>query len=89
MCHACGKKGHLAKVCRSSWTCKSTSTKGKPPTDKLNRNNWIDSPTEEAEPFPDDGIMKVQGHSTRPITVTLELNGKSVVMEVDTGAEFH
>ena len=87
VCHACGKKGHLAKVCHSSWTYKSTSTKGKPPADKL-KNNWIDSPTEvdEAEPFPDDSILKVQGHSIRPITVTLELNGKSVVMEVDTGA---
>ena len=86
MCHACGKTGHLAKVCCSSWISKSTSTKGKPPTDKLKRNNWIDSLTEEAEPFPDDGVLKVQGHSTRPITVTLELNGKSVVTEVDTGA---
>ena len=43
VCHACGKKGYLAKVCRSSRTSKSTSTKGKPPTDKLKRNNWIDS----------------------------------------------
>ena len=88
-CHACGKIGHLAKVCRSSHpsqTAKPTNPKGKGTTDKLRRQNWIDSNTEETEPFLDDAIFKVQGHSTRPITVTLELNGKSIVMEVDTGA---
>jgi len=88
VCHACGKKGHLAKVCRSSQlprAPKASSAKGKPPTDKL-MNHYIDSVTETGKPFPDDAILKVQGHSTRPITVTLELNGKSVVMEVDTGA---
>ena len=40
----------------------------------------------ETEPFPDDSILKVQGQSTKPITVTLELNGTSLDMEVDTGA---
>ena len=88
-CHACGKIGHLAKVCRSSHppqTAKPTNPKGKGTTDKLRRQNWVDSTTEETEPFPDDTLFKVQGHSTRPITVTLELNGQSIVMEVDMGA---
>ena len=31
---------------------------------------------QETEPFPDDLILKVQGQSSKPITVTLELNGK-------------
>ena len=73
---------YVAKVCHSSHepcTIKSTNTKDKPPADKLR----IDNSTEEFEHFPDDAILKVQGHSTRPIIVTLELNGKSVVMEVD------
>ena len=41
---------------------------------------------QDTEPFPDDSIMKVQGQNTKAITVTLELNGKSVDMKVDTGA---
>ena len=85
MCHARGKKGHLAKVCRylQPRTPKPVNAKGKPPIDKL-RNHWIEE--QEAEPFPDDGILKVQDHRTKPLQVTVELNGKSVVMEVDTGA---
>ena len=41
---------------------------------------------QETELFPNDSILKVQGQSTKPITVTLELNGRSVYMEVDTAA---
>jgi len=88
VCHACGKKGHLTKVCRSSQLPrppKASSSKGKPPADKFT-NHYIDSLTEAGKPFPDDAILKVQGHSIRPITVTLELNGNPVIMEVDTGA---
>ena len=73
---------YVAKICHSSQqpcTTKSTNTKDKPPADKLR----IDNSTEEFEHFPDDAILKFQEHSTRPIVVTLELNGKSVVMEVD------
>ena len=93
VCKACGKKGHLARVCRSSRTpqtqtkpTSSSSNKNKPPTG--NRTHWVDMPTTEleTEPFPDDSILKVQGQSTKPITVTLELNGTSLDMEVDTGA---
>ena len=40
---------------------------------------------QETEPFPGDSILIVQGQS-KPIVVTLELNSKSVDMEVDTGA---
>ena len=73
---------YVAKVCHSlqqPCTTKSTNTKDKLPADKLR----IDNSTEEFEHFPDDAILKVQGDSTRPIVVTLELNGKSAVMEVD------
>ena len=90
------KKGHLASVCRPSHTpqtptkpIKSTnpsSTKNKPPT--RTRTHWVDRPTteQEIEHFPDDSLLKVQGQSSKPITVTPELNGKSLDMEVDTGA---
>ena len=84
VCKACGKKGHLVRVCRSSRRSQTRPTK--PPTGK--RTNWVDmaATEQETEPFPDGSILKVQGQSTKPITVTLELNGKSLDMEVDTGA---
>ena len=95
VCHSCGKKGHLARVCRSSCSSQSqtryikfTGSKSKPPNGRLTQ--WVDMPTteQETEPFPDDSILRIQGQSTKPITVTLQLNGKAVDMEVDTGASF-
>jgi len=41
---------------------------------------------QEAETYPDDGVIKVQDHRIKLLQVIVEQSGKLVVMEVDTGA---
>ena len=81
-CHKCKKKGHLAKVCRSSagklWkraAGKSTQWVGSDPP----QPNQVNS--EEV-----DLLCCVNSRRVNPYTVVVELNGKLVSMEIDTGA---
>ena len=81
-CHKCKKKGHLAKVCRSSagepWKrAAGTSTQwvGSDPP----QPNQVNS--EEV-----DLLCCVNSRGVNPYTVVVELNGKPVSMEIDTGA---
>ena len=81
-CHKCKKKGHLAKVCRSSagkpWkraAGKSTQWVGSDPP----QPNQVNS--EEV-----DLLCCVNSRRVNPYTVVVELNGKPVSMEIDTGA---
>ena len=47
---------------------------------------WVSATTEECqsetEPFPDITVLNIGSHSSNPITVQLELNGKEVLIEV-------
>ena len=87
ICNNCKKKGHLARVCRSSTAHKppitSQSSKGNNPQKK--DTNWV-STTDDYEHFPDSTILTVGTKQNKPITVQLELNGQQVLMQVDTGA---
>ena len=78
-------KSHLVKVCCSGRSSRTEPNKSKAPTGR--RTCWVTmlKSEQETEPFPGDSILTVQGQS-KPIIVTLELKGKSVDMEVDTGA---
>ena len=84
-CHHCGKKGHISKVCRSA------SSKRPVQTPKTKSAKWVETDqTSERESDADSepalAIDKVEGRLSHPITVKLEVQGKPVVMEVDTGA---
>ena len=46
--------------------------------------NIVDSESENSES--DLPVLKISGRSTHPIKVKLEIQGKPVEMEVDTGA---
>ena len=94
-CHNCGKRGHIAAVCRSAK--KPTNPKTRPPR----RGNWKrytsrehrpqtkyvaaedNSPSENEEQLP---VYTVGGGTTPPIKVPVVINDKSVCMELDTGA---
>ena len=83
MCRSCGKKGHIARVCRSKK--QGSSGKGRRPTQKKTEcTNWVGNESEDSDS--DLPVHKITASSTYPITVELEIQGKSVVMEVDTGA---
>ena len=91
-CNKCKKRGHLAKVCKSSEKSElppsnnSTQQRGqhKAPGNrnpaKKGQNTIRESSVEELEMF------KVDKKSSRPITVALDVNRQKLSMEVDTGA---
>ena len=72
-------------MCCSGRGLRTEPKKNKAPTGRRTCLVTILKTEQETESFPGDSILTVQGQS-KPIIVTLELNGKSVDMEVDTGA---
>ena len=81
MCRSCGKKGHIASRSKKQ----GSSGKGRRPTQKkTKRTNWVGNESEDSDS--DLPIHKITAGLTHPITVELEVQGKPVVMEVDTGA---
>ena len=77
ICRKCGKKGHIARVCHST-------NPRRPSQKKTQHANWVENESENSDS--DLPIHKVSARSTHPITVKLEIQGKPVLMEVDTGA---
>ena len=77
-CHKCGKIGHLAKICRSS--------KGDnkiPP-----RKKTVHHVEETVKDSPEEGDLYVIRSSPKlqPYKTDVEVNGKILQMELDTGA---
>ena len=60
------------------------SGKGRRPHKKTERTNWVENESEDSDS--DLPVHKIAAHSTHLITMKLEIQGKPVVMEVDTGA---
>ena len=79
VCSYCNKKGHLTRACCS----KQSGLKGKLPTHLV---------AEEQEEHHDEYSLytiqdaRANNASTDPLHVTLKINGKPTVMEIDTGA---
>lgn len=79
-CHACGKTGHIASVCRSKGSSVSKKQKSK--------THLVQNAEQSSEESSDEGfkIHNLVKRSPDPIVVQLQLNGKFLDMEVDTGA---
>ena len=77
-CHACGKLGHIAKVCR---TKKKFQTPDSDSTPK---------PTHQVVEFSSNtteyNLLPIGCQEGRPLQTTIKLEGHPFVMEVDTGA---
>ena len=72
VCHSCKKKGHLAKMCRR----KGRGSNSKP---KHEQTNIVEDR--------DDAVMHhVDSGSHKPYRVSVNVNGKALSMEIDTGA---
>ena len=92
ICHGCGKKGHIRKVCRST----KQPHKGYKPVHQnkeghyvdldQEEEHWIDVAQTEEEVDNDFSIFTVGRTSTTPISVSLFIDAKPLVMELDTGA---
>ena len=78
-CHKCGKKGHLACVCRS----KAPSKKGPHPQRKSNPCSATYIVTEDSGDY---STYNVTGSPVQPLKVTVIANNANLEMEVDTGA---
>ena len=81
------KKGHLAKICRAP---KQTRDKeiAKKKSQRHRGANRIDTGQSESDTDSELPLFKIQDStkSIHPITVDMEINGKILNMEVDTGA---
>ena len=81
VCAKCKKKGHIAKVCRST---KSSPLQSR---SEPSQTNTVIPDTQVPEEYQ---LFSIQEEGTRnhtkPLTVLVTINGKSVVMEIDTGS---
>ena len=86
VCTKCKKKGHLAKVCRST---KHTSTPSHPSQSK-SESLLTNTLTSDQQIPGEYQLFSIQqegtGSHTKPLTVLVTINGKSVTMEIDTGS---
>ena len=91
ICYNCQKRGHLARVCRSkAQSDKGGRTSWRPSKGRQGPVKWVGmSEDKEAQQTLDSEervILRVGGPPSKPITVTVEIEGKSISMEVDTGS---
>ena len=75
-CHACNKIGHIKQA------CKATSTSGKAPVKAVQLVTQITNGAAESE-YP---LFTVKTSNVAPIMISVEINGKEIHMELDTGA---
>ena len=81
-CRKCGKKGYIARVCRSK---SATKQEPRPPQKDLT----VSRPTHVLTEVEDDYSMyNVKGHGSpvKPLLVMVNINNANLEMEVDTGA---
>ena len=91
VCHKCKKKGHLAKVCRSRKPKEQPETprrKKRPHSTVRRVGEESEDETVADESALDADIYAVsqKGKSLPPLKVQVEVDGRRVSMEVDTGA---
>ena len=73
LCHFCKKKGHLAKMCRQK--VKSMKEQAKFVTES-------DTPASGEY----SALFQVTSGRNKPYRITIDVNGKPLLMEIDTGA---
>ena len=73
LCHFCKKKGHLAKMCRQK--AKSMKEQAKFVTES-------DTPASGEY----SALFQVTSGRNKPYRITIDVNGKPLLMEIDTGA---
>ncbi len=82
-CRACGKKGHIARVCRSKGKeTKPVSTERKMSV-QLAHHLRDDEDKEEEEVY---SMFKVSASKAKPLYVAIIAHRKTLEMELDTGA---
>ena len=70
VCHGCNKKGHLVRCCRNAQRRPSKSSTN----------------IHEMEEEPISQVYMLPSSKTKPLKTVVNINGKEVKMEIDTGA---
>ena len=81
-CHACGKKGHISKVCRSKSKIKRSVSGG----DKSLLATKAVVSSVSTTGIPEYSLYPVRSDKNSPLQTVMSINGKAIEMEVDTGA---
>ena len=76
-CHFCKRKGHIISACR-----KRKEVKKEVPREQTNQISENDCD----EDYEENRLYRISSGSTKPIVVSVNLNGQDVEMELDTGA---
>ena len=86
-CFHCGKKGHIARVCRSKQ--REPQAGERPSRKKQHTNNLMTDQPEEQASCDDEPVysqFQLTDRVSKPLAVQVEANGRTLDMEVDTGA---
>ncbi|XP_064475575.1 uncharacterized protein K02A2.6-like [Ornithodoros turicata] len=88
VCHSCGKKGHLAKVCQGKANKKKEQVEDKKKSDKKKPVNAVEDPSEDEEATSVSQVFDLWNASDRsdPFRAHVVLDGVPLEMELDTGA---
>ena len=78
-CHKCGKKGHLARMCRSK---KQVTKEPHPRQDSMN-SQATHVLTEDTDEY---SLYNLTGSAIQPLVVTVKINNADLKMELDTVA---
>ncbi|KAK9963562.1 hypothetical protein ABG768_006735, partial [Culter alburnus] len=81
VCHNCGKKGNLAKKCRGSKSKMKNSKDGGKPHSKA--HHIVETEQEETCSY---SMFNLSETRSDPLYATIQVNGASLKMEIDTGA---
>ena len=91
ICHHCKKRSHLARVCRSkapNVTRASGKASWRPMKGKRGSVKWLgmsmEKEAQSTEETEERVILQLRGPPSKPIAVEVEINGQSLLMEVDT-----
>ena len=79
VCNNCGKKGHLAWVCRSNVLQNTSPT---PRSASTVQTHQVQTAESLVEVYP---LFTIANKETRPVVVTLRLDDRQIDMDVDTG----
>ena len=81
VCHACGKKGHIKRACRSQNKVPSA-----PVGEQVRRQPVHLTEEGTVAALQEYTLYPLQDPATRPLKTTVQVEGQDLTMEVDTGA---
>ena len=86
VCNHCGKKGNIARACRSKKDSQPKSRGRRRRSHTANVLEEEDNPTETEEVTYTDHLFHLASQKADPLTATVRVNSAALLMEIDTGA---